>query len=349
MLFFVLLALATNVVPASLSLALNLVLLLIYDLLTAPRLVFRLARSVARRRRLILTLCYLFYFLVLLNVMVDHSLLGQFAPGREANAPRWVPRANAYYGINRQGFRGPEIELTDLRSFPRLLFLGDSSTFGLGVKADQAFPAVLERMLHQVGLLDARSLNAGVNGYDTFGLIYRYREFAAWKPNYVFIMDGIHFESPNTTSSRYFLPYVAPLRGLYWLTTLLQPRLALTSAAEKNDAYRRWMETLGKLVKEAKRGGGIVALISYPSDVIEGKVYYTVQAQARNAQVHYLGAYEAFGAQRKKLLWIDNVHPNQAGHHLLACLVAGWVAQQERSTVRLPECATLWGPPPTRP
>jgi len=50
-----------------------------------------------------------------------------------------------------------------------IVAIGASNTTGLGVGAANAYPAVLERLLHQKGI-DARVTNAGVNGDVTAGM-----------------------------------------------------------------------------------------------------------------------------------------------------------------------------------
>lgn len=47
---------------------------------------------------------------------------------------------------------------------PRILCLGDSLTEGLGVAADKAWPALVEKSLHENGFKDAVVINAGVSG-----------------------------------------------------------------------------------------------------------------------------------------------------------------------------------------
>jgi acyl-CoA thioesterase I len=57
-------------------------------------------------------------------------------------------------------------------SAPRVVFLGDSITAGLGLSADEAFPAVVAAMLEQEGIrIDA--VNAGVSGDTTAGGLRR--------------------------------------------------------------------------------------------------------------------------------------------------------------------------------
>jgi lysophospholipase L1-like esterase len=63
---------------------------------------------------------------------------------------------------NSWGFRGPEIALEKPSGRCRVLVLGDSFAYGVGVENDETFSAVLEQMEPRLQVL-----NAGVNGYGT--------------------------------------------------------------------------------------------------------------------------------------------------------------------------------------
>ncbi len=66
---------------------------------------------------------------------------------------------------NAMGFRGKPIRPRGPQL--RILAIGDSTTFGLGVDDDKTWPAVLESLLQNKGI-DAEVINAGVSGYSAF-------------------------------------------------------------------------------------------------------------------------------------------------------------------------------------
>ncbi|MEW6267925.1 MAG: GDSL-type esterase/lipase family protein, partial [Thermodesulfobacteriota bacterium] len=77
------------------------------------------------------------------------------------------------YRINSLGYRGPEVEPARRPDTLRVVAVGDSSTFGLGVEEGEAWPFVLGRLL-QAALAargDERTrvevIDAGVPGYTT--------------------------------------------------------------------------------------------------------------------------------------------------------------------------------------
>ncbi|HTY45923.1 MAG TPA: SGNH/GDSL hydrolase family protein [Patescibacteria group bacterium] len=69
------------------------------------------------------------------------------------------------YSINADGFRGRNIVHTRAKN-KRILFLGDSYTFGWSVNDDQAYPHQLENLLLQNNY-DAEIVNLGVPAYNT--------------------------------------------------------------------------------------------------------------------------------------------------------------------------------------
>jgi acyl-CoA thioesterase-1 len=72
---------------------------------------------------------------------------------------------------------------------PEVLAFGDSLTAGLGLPADEAFPALLEARLHADGLA-VRVINAGVSGDTTAGGLARLDWALAARPDLVLLALG---------------------------------------------------------------------------------------------------------------------------------------------------------------
>lgn len=83
--------------------------------------------------------------------------------------------------VNREGFRGKEIEVGKPAGTFRIFFLGDSFTFGLGVEGGETFPARLEALLNERAGKSARFevINGGVPGYNLahYYLVLKHRVF----------------------------------------------------------------------------------------------------------------------------------------------------------------------------
>lgn len=142
---------------------------------------------------------------VVFCVLLIEGLLRVVQPQREV--PRWlVPHAR--YGhfqranfeqiydyrhtnvtwrarINNLGLRGPDVDLarTDDR---RILFAGDSFTFGYGLDEEYIFPTLVGRALNERGGAPWTVINSGVGGWGTLQqLTYAKDHLAEFRPDVV--------------------------------------------------------------------------------------------------------------------------------------------------------------------
>ncbi len=93
------------------------------------------------------------------------EMIDPLAPTAAEGGGRWRVETNA------QGFRGPPFTPAPTPGRHRIVSLGDSSTFGWGVTADEAYPARLREVLaERLGWSDDRLevINLGVPGYSSF-------------------------------------------------------------------------------------------------------------------------------------------------------------------------------------
>ena len=95
-------------------------------------------------------------------------LLAAVACGREAPAP--APSASPAPPATPAAPASPASTASPSR--PRIVFLGDSLTAGLGLPADQSYPALIGEKLEARGL-DYEVVNAGVSGDTTAGGLRR--------------------------------------------------------------------------------------------------------------------------------------------------------------------------------
>jgi len=110
--------------------------------------------------------------LIVWNAEEDRGLRGGMGMFAEDRAQLWVPRpgADVPYGpeaseqINAAGYRGPLREALPPAGVLRVVALGDSSTFGMGVAYADTWCAQLEQRLAQQGV-PAEVLDLGVIGF----------------------------------------------------------------------------------------------------------------------------------------------------------------------------------------
>lgn len=92
------------------------------------------------------------------------------------------------YTTNAHGLRDRDFDAHAAPGVTRILALGDSWTFGLGVDLPETWPKQLERALHERGV-EAEVINAGVSGYSTMTYAKGLKKFLAiYHPHAVIVM-----------------------------------------------------------------------------------------------------------------------------------------------------------------
>lgn len=168
---------------------------------------------------------------------------------------------------------------------PVIVALGDSITAGLGVAADEAYPALLEVRLRRDGYA-YRVVNAGVSGDTTAGGLRRVDWVLRAQPEIVIVAlganDGLRGQSPKTTRAN-LEAIVARLTAAGARVLLAGMRMPPNYGAE----FTREFEAVFPAV--ARRAN--VALIPFLLDGV---------------------------AADPTLNQADGLHPNAAGHRVIA-------------------------------
>lgn len=181
---------------------------------------------------------------------------------------------------------------------PRVVFLGDSITAGLGLEADKAFPALVGQMLREQGL-PVTVVNAGVSGDTTAGGLRR--------------LDWLLRQSPDVV--------VIGLGGNDGLRGL-EPR-----ASEEN---------LRAIVRQARDAGASVLLLgmlvppNYGPEYAEQfrDVYPRLARELNVPLVPFV--LEGVGGE-PSLNQPDGIHPTAEGHQIVARNVLPYLADIVRS------------------
>jgi lysophospholipase L1-like esterase len=93
--------------------------------------------------------------------------------------------AQIWIRINRDGFRGPEID--SAHAAPRIVTIGDSCTFGMGESS--SYPRVLEASLRRRGIV-TEVVNAGVEGYTSGDVLIELGRLKALRPDVTTVYLG---------------------------------------------------------------------------------------------------------------------------------------------------------------
>lgn len=98
------------------------------------------------------------------------------------------------YTTNSRGDRGRDVPVSNRYVIPNVVVLGDSYTFGVGVRDGEEYPAVLEKSLAGT----ASVVNLGVGGWGLTQEIRRYYEFGAlYDPNVVVLQFSANDPEDN--------------------------------------------------------------------------------------------------------------------------------------------------------
>jgi lysophospholipase L1-like esterase len=111
--------------------------------------------------------------------------------------------------INPQGLRDFEHSLMKPKDIYRIMMLGDSTTFGWGVRLEETAAKLLERQLNGLGAAQRRKfevINAGVGNYDTVQEVtYYVTQGHAFHPDLVILVYFINDPEPVPSEKKGFL------------------------------------------------------------------------------------------------------------------------------------------------
>jgi|GEM_PF-1745028 len=140
---------------------------------------------------------YLYYY--------KPGLIYDLKPGAEGKYE------GVWYKINRQGFRGNEIDAVKAESEVRYFFLGNSITFGYGIPTENNYTSVLEKELNSSDTLNTyRNINLAVSGYNLTHCYYRLQNYQDFHFDRLFV--GFCFND--------FISEIANVPGLKSMTNL---------------------------------------------------------------------------------------------------------------------------------
>ncbi len=173
----------------------------------------------------------------------------------------------------------------------KLIVLGDSLSEGYGVAKDAAYPAVLEKMLHEAGKKEWKVVNAGVSGSTTASSISRMKWLFKTKPDAVLLVLGAN----------------DGLRGL-----------------KVADSEKHLAEAIEFAQKEKVQVilGGLYMPPNYGKDYTEQfkKMYSSL---AKKYKLVFIPFVLDKVAGDPKYNLADGIHPNEAGHKMIAENIIG--------------------------
>lgn len=241
--------------------------------------------------------------------------------------------------INSHGLRDREHEWTKPPGTYRVLVLGDSITFGWGVRAEETFARQLEQDLN--ALLDGRPavevINSGVGNYNTRQEVSYFRERGRrYDPDLVVLAYFINDAEPIKIPPRH--PLALHSQAYVLFNSSLQGVLrGLGVWPNWRDYYRGlyaadapgWQACRGaldELIQLTREDGADVLVAIIPELHVLGEDYpfadceQQVAAAAAEAGARAVDLRPALAREVPESLWVSpgDAHPNARGHRLIA-------------------------------
>src|SRR5512139_1639636 len=325
--------------------------------------------------RLALVICSL--LISLAAVEFTGRTAGLWQPSRtfQYNVTRGYELTPNVADVNALGLRGGPIEAARLPGVGRVIVLGDSFTYGDGVRANEALPAQLELQLNQKGNARYEVLNFGVPGYNTAQeFAYLQEAGLALHPDLVIVAFNLSDAdfSPLRNQSRSHVMLVhakeflkahvgfydfarLQFRGMQeWSfrndpATAVWPEMYPIRLAARGEPSRGWDQcraALQGIAQTCRRAGIPVVMVFWPvlerlSDYPYRSEHTFVTTQAKALGIPVLDLLPVFAGADPRALTVSarNPHPNAAAHRAAAIAVAAFLQAPSGQAPRLVKMA----------
>jgi len=269
--------------------------------------------------------------------------------------------------VDAHGLRRGEREITQEKQLgvTRLLLLGDSFTFGVGVRDEDTFARDLDRQLNR-GATAPRFevLNAGVQGYNTRDeVLYLENEWLAFEPDIVlivFYVNDAYNDSAILNNGEALGIYAQQTGGLakvsrLWDMAQHKLRQRRASKAVEDFYHQRYFAKAGEFLENpgamqvdwtvckraltsaaqlSRERGFKLGLVIFPElYYLDARhpftdVYALVERTCADMGIPVLSLFETtFRGQNPRDLWVHPAdhHPNEVAHRMAADAIAEFV------------------------
>ena len=254
---------------------------------------------------------------------------------------------------NSRGLRERELPLVKPAGTRRVVFLGDSVTFGAGVRDDEPFPRLLETSINGGGAPGPiETVNTGVVGYNTIQELARLEQVGLdYQPDVVvltFVVNDLletfsifdHQYEPTglLAQEKVWLRRNSHLyrfvQQMYWRLgqELRRAREGPTEPLRKRDRLEDRLATLSQIVQTTRASGAAFLLVLYPDNLGDPvspgpsgerlTVREELERFAAREQVPFFDLTAALGDVRdpraRQYRLREDPHPSPEGHRVIA-------------------------------
>jgi len=260
--------------------------------------------------------------------------------------------------INSLGMRGPEVTIAKPADTFRILGVGDSFTFGAGVREPDTYLRRLEGLLDHGQTPHVQVINAGTEGYNTHDEVtYLERRWLDLQPDLVVIgfylndaysdatflnmgqAQGVDLRQPGGLARwSYVWDYLQHWRKVRKIrrdTESYYRRHYFTDPAGEM-SWKQCRAELAHAAELARQRGFRLAMVIFPEfhqldgDYPFEPIHQLVASSARELGIPTLDLLDVFRGQRAEDLWVHPAdhHPNQDAHRQAAEALAGFLRDQ---------------------
>lgn len=253
------------------------------------------------------------------------------------------------YRLNNFGLRGPDYTVERRPGVKRIMVLGDSFTFGEGVRQEDTFCHRLEEILRNDKGIGVEVLNFGVSGWSTVcELNYLRHEGVTFKPDLVLLVYVLNDTSPKSGLDVFqeFIDvyerralrhsYVLSFACMKYCQRRYLRRYVKDVVQEAHYRMYTWEESFAALAAckqvAASHGAGFaVAIFPFMYDLSPRCPFRDLHLMVRDRCVEYgidvCDLLPAFIGNRHSDLWVhpSDPHPNEKGHAIAAGALADFV------------------------
>lgn len=177
----------------------------------------------------------------------------------------------------------------------KILFIGDSLTFGFGVKKEYSWVNLCDKAL------DIITINKGLNGDTTSGMLCRsYEDIILNSPSYVCIMAGTNDFFMNLSVDSVIENLILLCKEA--INNSIIPILCTPIPVNTEMAKCLWDEFIDYKAVNYK--------------LVQLK--YRIETFCEKNNIFYIDMHSLYCEDLHKNLYIDGVHPNKLGHEIIS-------------------------------
>lgn len=277
--------------------------------------------------------------------------------------------ATLTYTTNKDGFRGPDVTVKRIPGTFRIIGLGDSFTFGSGVRYEDTFLARLQEKLNvPADGTKVEVLNLGVPAYETVDEVNLLKfKGLKYQPDLVMICFFLNDTNGGATAEEFNRSVPLDKQPIWRQVSRLLDHVAFVierrQAAKKlEEAYRnsvgdyalgwiRAQESLKEARTLSRENGFDLLFVIFPvlwslsEDYPFAYVHEKVAAFAKSQSIPVLDLLPYFSGYDGPELWVhpNNQHPNEIAHEVAATALAAFIMEHYSDSLNLKEQRSMPG------